>query len=335
MNYPLVSVIITSYNGKKYLDKCIRSLYASTYKSIEIIFADDGSTDGSADFVRNTFPDVKLVVNKKNSGLAITSNRGAEIARGKYLLFYNNDTIALPDFIENMVKVTEGGDGNVAVCCPRQLPYREEDDSKALDSMGSGSDIYGYICLTESAGHIFYPDAAIFIKRSVFDEIGGFDPDFFLYGEDMDLCWRVHLAGYKIAPVPSARFRHDSFCSKKENGRFVTNIKRRSLVERQVINKLLKYYTWPTLLWLGPKFLLLYMSESLFFLIIKRNPEVFVKVYMGAVWWNIRRIIPTLKKRKDIQRKRRINDKEMMKLMYPKYRKLEVARLAGVPQIRK
>lgn len=329
----MVSVIITNYNGEKYLDKCIRSLYENTYKNIEIIFADDGSTDGSVDFVRSTFPGVKIVANKKNSGLAVTSNRGAEIAGGKYLLFYNNDTIALPDFIENMVNAAESCE-NVAVCCPRQLPYREEDDSLALNTMGSGSDIYGYICMTENSGHIFYPDAAIFIKRTIFDGIGGFDPDFFLYGEDMDLCWRVHLIGYRITPVPNARFRHDSFCSQKQDSRFVTNIKRRYLVERQVINKLLKYYSWRTLLWLGPKFCFFYMAEAMFFLIFKFSPRIFVDVYMKAVWWNIRRIIPTLKKRRFIQRKRRISDKKMMRLMYPKYRKLEAAILVGVPEIR-
>lgn len=140
--------------------------------------------------------------------------------------------------------------------------------------------------------------------------------------------------GYKIASVPEARFRHDSFCAQKEGNRFVTNIKRRYLVERQVINKLLKYYTWQTLSWLLPKFIFLYISEALFFLVVKLNPKVFVMVYMRGLWWNLKRIITTLEKRKIIQQKRRISDKEVMELMSPKYRKLEVVKLVGIPEIR-
>lgn len=330
MNRPLVSVIITNYNGKKYLDKCIQSLYGNTYKNLEIILADDGSTDGSAGYVREKFADVKIAGNEKNMGLAVNSNRGAEVSNGKYLLFYNNDTIAFPDFVENMVNIAES-DEKTAVVCPKPIPYRGEDCD---NSIGLGSDIYGYICMAENAGHIFYPDAAIFIRRDVFNKIGGFDPDFFLYGEDMDICWRVHLMGYEITPAPLAKFRHDSFCAQKEDGRFITNIKRRYLVERQVINKLLKYYACRTLLWLFPKFLLLYISEALYFLLIDLNPKIFVKVYMRAIWWNSRRIIPTLKKRQMIQRIRRVSDMEVMGLMYPKYRKLEAVRLVGIPKIR-
>jgi len=238
----LVSVIITNFNGKKYLKSCLDSLLGQTYKNMEIILADDGSTEDDVEYVRKNYPSVILAVNEKNSGLSITSNNGAKKAKGDYLLFYNNDTISFPNFVEEMVKVADSSP-EAGVVCPIQLPYRSEDDAKMNDlqkEVGVGSDIYGYICMAKDAGHIFYSDAAIFIKTDLFQKIGGFDPDFFLYGEDMDICWRVHLLGYKIVPALEAKFRHDSFCAKTENGKFQTSHKRRYLVERQVINKLFK-----------------------------------------------------------------------------------------------
>lgn len=331
-----VSVVITNYNGKKYLKNCLDSLLGQTYKNIEIIMADDGSTDGSVEFVRENYPSVILAVNEKNSGLSVTSNNGAKKAKGDYLLFYNNDTISFPNFIEEMVRVADSS-SEIGVVCPVQLPYRPEDDAKMNDmqkEIGVGSDIYGYICLAGDAGHIFYPDAAIFIRSNLFQKIGGFDPDFFLYGEDMDICWRVHLLGYKIAPALEAKFRHDSFCAKTENGKFQTSFKRRYLVERQVINKLFKYYKARTLLWLLPKFLMFYVAESLYFLILKLNPKMFYTVYLKAVFWNLSKAGTILKNREYIQSVRKVDDKYILNLMYPKYRKLEVARKFGCPIVK-
>jgi GT2 family glycosyltransferase len=331
-----VSVIVTNYNGKKYLKNCFDSLLEQTHKNMEIIMADDGSNDDSVSFVRENYPQVILSVNEKNSGLSVTSNNGAKYAKGNYLLFYNNDTISFPNFIKEMVKVANF-DQKIGVVCPIQLPYNSEDDAKMNDAqkdIGVGSDIYGYICLAKDAGHIFYPDAAIFIRKDLFEKIGGFDPDFFLYGEDMDICWRVHLLGYKIAVAHNARFRHDSFCAKTQDGKFQTTLKRRYLVERQVINKMFKYYKFGTLVWLFPKFMIYYAAESLYFLIVKLNPKMFYEVYLRAIFWNLSKISTISKNRKHIQSTRKVNDKYILNLMYPKYRKLEVARKLGCPVVK-
>lgn len=335
-NSPLVSIIVTNFNGEKYLKKCFGSLYKQKYKNIELIFSDGHSSDNSVKYIKTHYPKVKISRDKENLGLSYSSNNGSKLAKGKYLLFYNNDTISLPDFIGSMVKVAQS-DEKIGVVCPLQLSYNPQDDQKRTDDqldMGVGSDIYGYICTARDAGHIFYPDAAIFIRRSLFDLIGGFDNDFFIYGEDMDLCWRVHLMGYKVAAAPKAIFRHDSFCAITNNGKIQTSYKRRLFVERQVIQKMLKYYQATTLVWLLPKFFFFYFSEALFFLIIKRNPRMFFGVYLKAVWWNVQKLNSTLSKRYYIQSIRVIDDKEIMKLMYPKYRKIEAVRRLGVPEIK-
>jgi len=335
-NSPLVSIIITNFNGEKYLKKCFDSLYKQKYKNIELILADGHSSDNSIKFVKTNYPKVKISRDEENLGLSYSSNNGAKLAKGEYLLFYNNDTISLPDFIKEMVKVGQS-DKMIGVVCPLQLPYKAQDDNKRTDDRldtGVGSDIYGYICTAKDAGHIFYPDAAIFIRRSLFDLIGGFDNNFFIYGEDMDLCWRVHLMGYKVATAQKAIFRHDSFCALTNNGKIQTSHKRRLFVERQVICKMLKYYRGSTLIWLLPKFFFYYFLEALYFLIIKGNPRMFFDVYLKAVWWNVQRLQSTLKNRRNIQSIRVIDDKEIMKLMYPKYRKIEAVRRLGVPEIK-
>jgi len=333
---PLVSIIVSNYNGKKYLKKCFDSLLNQTYSNIELILSDDFSTDGSIDFMKDNFPSVKLAVNPRNSGLSVTSNNGAKLARGKYMLFYNNDTISFPSFVEELVKVAEEN-VSAGIVCPTQLPYLPSDDnkrSKEQKELGAGSDIYGYVCLASWSGHIFYPDAAIFMRANVFKEIGGFDPDFFLYGEDMDLCWRVHLLGYTIIPAPRSKFRHDSFCAQRINGKIQTTYKRRFLVERQVINKLFKYYTVPTLLYILPRFFLYYFSEAFFFLVFRLNFKMFFSVYIRAILWNLVRVKTIYKNRKVIQSKRRVSDSEIMNLMYPKYTKLYAVKLLGIPLVR-
>lgn len=334
----LVSVIVTNYNGKKYLKSCFDSLLKQTYLNLELILSDDGSNDGSVDLVRRDYPQVKISINEKNSGLSVTSNNGAGLAKGDYLLFYNNDTVSFPDFISSLVTAIEKDTLN-GVAYPFQLPYYEEQDLKCPKKHANyfsacGVDIFGNPCPALSMEKMFYPDAAIFIKREIFDAVGGFDPKFFLYGEDVDICWRVHLLGYKIAYVPHAKFRHDSRCSQTKNDRVITSVKRRSLVERQVINMILKYYRPLTLLWILPVFFILFTTEALFFLIIGLNLKMFFQVYLKAVWWNIINFPETWLKRKTIQKARVISDRMMMNKMYKGYAKLDGIRRMGIPVIK-
>lgn len=334
----LVSVIVSNYNGKKYLDGCLNSLQEQTYPAIEIILSDDASSDGSVDLVKANFPDVKVTVNKINRGLAVTSNNGALLANGEYLFFFNNDTIAFPDLILNLVTAIERNQ-EAGMAYPVSLPFdpaqdNEWEEEHTSQFMACGTDIYGYPCRALTVDKVFYPDAGIFIKRNVFDEIGGFDNDFLLYGEDIDISWRVHLLGYKIVYVEEARFRHDSDCMRMEGDQVVTNISRRMLVERQVINMMLKYYSIRTILWLFPRFLIFFTAEALYFLFIRMNFTIFSQVYCNAIWWNIKRWPVTLKKRRIIQEIRVIDDRQVMEIMYHGYAKLETIRRLGVPVMR-
>lgn len=333
----LVSVIVTNYNGQEYLKACLESLFDQSYPSIEIILSDDASSDNSVAFVKEHFPKVKIVVNPRNSGSGVTSNNGASIAGGEYLFFFNNDTVAFRDLIVNLVHAIEKN-SSAAVAYPTQLPYNaryDEEWQKAREKgFGAyGVDIYGNPCPARKPEKAFYPDAAIFITREAFEKVGKFDPDFFLYGEDVDLCWRVHLMGYGTVFADEARFRHDSECSQIQNNRVVSTFRRRALVERQVICMMLKYYRFKTLMFLLPRFFFLWALEALFFTFLQRNFRMLANVYMPALCWNIKKFPVTLRKRRQIQSIRTVEDSAIMSRMYHGYAKLDGVRRVGIPVI--
>lgn len=319
---PLVSIIIVNYNGKHYLKDCFDSLYKGEYKAIEIIFVDNGSKDGSIDFVKAHYPDIKAVDIGANLGLAIASNRGAREAKGKYHFFFNNDTKADGKMISELVKTAEARP-EIGICGCTTLTY----DGKAVINSGVACDIYGY---PFGDGEPLYVDAAIFIRGDVFDEIGGFDEKMFLYGEDRDICWRTLIYGYDVVVATGAFFLHDSFCS-LNGGRYTTNIWKRHVGERNLIRSLLKNYSAGRLITILPRYLAISLAEILMFILIGKFNVAF-SAYLKAYWWNIVNLPETLKLRKKIQAERRVDDRVILKRMGKKSGKFELFKKIGIPR---
>ena len=169
----MISIIIIDFRSPEFTSRCYESLRYTTYKDKEIIIID------------NTY---------NNVGLAAAQNEGAMMAKGEYLFFLNNDTLVKEDILERLLE------SNTDVTGCRMFNYN---GTKELDS-GISVDKFG--CPAGKTGTVFYPDGAIFIKRKVFEDIGGFDEKLFLYGEDRDLCWRAWLAGYSVGINSSAVF---------------------------------------------------------------------------------------------------------------------------------
>ena len=285
---PLVSIIITNYNGKKYLRNCLDSLFSGSYRNIETIFVDNGSGDGSIDFVKSNFPQALIVDNRQNLGLAVASNNGAQQAKGKYLFFYNNDTIADQFLIERLVKKMEQS-SEVGICGCRTLTY----DGKTLINEGVTCDIFGYPYGKEK---VFYVDAAIFVRRDLFSKLGGFDERMFLYGEDRDICWRCWLYGYKVAALKDSVFYHDSACTKEDITQYRTNIHRRFWGEFNSLRILLKNYSLGFLLVILPIYMGINLAEICAFL-LKGKLRIARDVYLRSYLTNLRVFPDTLKKR--------------------------------------
>ena len=313
----MISIIVVNYNGKKFLKNCLESLYNVNYQNKEIIVIDNGSRDRSFSFLYEEFITSKKIIfagYQFNQGLAIASNYGASLAKGDYLFFLNNDTIVDKNIFNELLK------SNTDVTGSKMYDYT---GAKELDSALS-VDRFGYPC--GRTGQIFYPDGAIFIKKEMFERIGGFDEELFLYGEDRDLCWRVLLAGGTISYCPSAIFYHASRCVNN------TNFSRRKIAERNIIRSMLKNYTLKSLLFILPQYLFWSILELGLLLVV--NPKAIYKSYLPAYWWNVVNFRNTWQEHRKVQKIRKVSDRYIRSKMSKQIGKLFVLRTIGIPKFK-
>jgi len=209
----MISVVVVNYNGKKFLDGCLSSLDRQTCRDFEVILVDNGSSDGSAAYVRERYPSLILVETTKNLGFAGGTNAGIRVARGEFIFTLNNDTIADPHLLEEIVRPMIS-DSHVGVCGAKMVFFDGRINSTAIcisrsgaawDRGGGEPDHGQYDVIEEVFGSC--AGAALY-RRSMLDEIGLFDEDFFLFMEDVDLAFRARLSGWKCMYVPTARVVH-------------------------------------------------------------------------------------------------------------------------------
>ena len=211
---PEVSIIIVTWNGRRYLDACLRAVEAQQGASAEVILVDNASTDGTAEFVRTRFPRVRVIALIENLGFAGGNNVGAREAHGDYVAFLNNDTVADSGWLCALragIELTSG----FALAASR-IVYMH--DPGVIDSAGDGLFRWGGafkrhhgepVELAGVAAEVFgVCGGACLMPKAVFDELGGFDDDFFVSHEDVDLSYRARLRGYRCRYVPEAIVRH-------------------------------------------------------------------------------------------------------------------------------
>lgn len=208
----LISVIVLNYNGRELLDGCLSSLASQTYSPFEVVLVDNGSSDGSPEYIQAQYPWVRLVRNRDNLGFAGGTNAGIRVAKGRYILTLNNDAVADRFFIEELARPMV--DPQVGVCAAKMLFPDGRINSAGICISRSGAawdrgmfepDQGQYDSMEEVFGAC--AGAALY-RREMLDEIGLFDDDFFLYLEDVDLAFRARLAGWKCIYVPWAVVIH-------------------------------------------------------------------------------------------------------------------------------
>ena len=207
MSSPKVSIIIVNYNGKELLQKCLDSLLKVNYNNFEIILVDNNSTDGSVEFITKNYPSLIIIKLDSNKGFAEPNNVAAKISKGKYLLFLNNDTVVTPNFISEMVKVMET-DKKIAIC---QSLLLKPDGS--VDSSGDFIDHLGVVYnsktkIDEIREVSSAKGASMLVRSDIFKKLGGFDQKFFVTFEDVDLCWRSWILGYRVLIIPTSIVYH-------------------------------------------------------------------------------------------------------------------------------
>lgn len=330
MKHPLVSIIVVNWNGKQHLKECFASLRRLSYGNFEVIMADNASTDGSSEYVRRNFPRVIIVQCKSNLGFTGGNNAAARKAKGKYLFFLNNDTRVHPACIAEMVRSAER-DASIGACACRIMSY----DGKTEISLGHSCDVFAY---PTGGGPVFFAQgAALFIRRDLFVRLNGFDDTYFIFNEDLDICWRVQLLGYKIKVVPSAVIYHKEGATVLggKSGERVhhTSLQRRYLGERNAIRTLLKNYGAGMLILVMPLYLAMNAGEMLLFA-LTGNIRVARDAYLKAITWNAENLADTLTERKKIQSNRKISDMEILRRMVHECTKMEVLKKVGLPKFK-
>jgi GT2 family glycosyltransferase len=211
---PEISIVVVTWNGRRYLDPCLRAAEGQRDVRAEVVLVDNGSTDGTVEFVREAFPRVRIVRLDENRGFAAGNNAGAREARGELLAFLNNDTVADPGWLSSL----RGGMDQAArfALVTSRIVYMH--DPGVIDSAGDGLFRAGAAFkwrhgerteTAEASAEVFgVCGAACLMPKAVFDELGGFDADFFASHEDVDLSYRARLRGYRCRYVPGAVVRH-------------------------------------------------------------------------------------------------------------------------------
>ncbi|MDQ3679014.1 MAG: glycosyltransferase [Actinomycetota bacterium] len=215
--WPTVTLIVLNYNGLEHLPDCFNSLHGIDYPEnrLELMMVDNASSDGSARYVRSNHPRVRVVESSENLGFAGGNNLGAREATGEHVIFLNNDMAVDPGFVRGLVETIMGD------------PEAVSAGAKILSWDGSLFDFAGSICnFTGHASQVgfeepYHPDrydevvpqlfacgGAMIIDREVFLDVGGFDDDYFIYFEDVDLGWRLWLQGHKVLFAPTAVVNH-------------------------------------------------------------------------------------------------------------------------------
>lgn len=212
---PRVSVVIPLWKGLPHIPACLAALRAQTLRDHEVVVVDNASPDGAGDWVAREHPEARLVRNPRNLGFAGGTNAGLREARGRFLVTLNQDTVADPRFLEELVAATAWGP-RVGMVASKMvfLQQRRVINSTGIQVLGDfyGEDRGGYEPddgRWDMPSEVFGPcGGAALYTRELLDDVGLFDEDFFCYFEDLDLAWRARLAGWRCVYNPKAVVGH-------------------------------------------------------------------------------------------------------------------------------
>lgn len=222
MPLPRVSVIIVSWNALPLLKQCLPSVVQTDYANLEIILADNASTDGSSEWVAATYPDIRIIRHPDNWLFSRGNNVAMRQATGDYVVLLNNDVETPPGWLQPMVDAAIR-DPNIAAVQPKILQYARRDHFDYAGAAGGFLDRLGYpfargrIFDQLEADHGQYDDArdvdwgsgaALLLRRTALDEVGILDERFEMHMEEIDLCWRLRRCGFRIMIEPASHVFH-------------------------------------------------------------------------------------------------------------------------------
>jgi GT2 family glycosyltransferase len=320
---PVVSIIIPHYLGD-ILSDCLVTIYAHTDDvAFEVIVADDQpQNDGSIERALEKWPEIRIVKTGGGKGLAFGCNRGLEIARGRYAILLNNDVEVSEGWLSALVAAADKDD-HIGACQPKVRSMR---DKALLDSEGAAGglmDIYAYpFCRGrvfdtvemdegqyDAETDIFWAlGGAMFLRMDAIKTTGLMDEAFYMHMEEIDLCWRLHLAGYRVVSVPGSVVYHwGGFSLKAES------FQRLYLKHRNSFVMLLKNWSLPYLFRTVPVRVLL---ETMTVLALLKGDWKRALAGIAGMFWVVFHPFDVIRRRSNVQRTRSVPDAEVRSTMY-------------------
>jgi len=304
------SIVIINWNGKEklgeLLDKCLESVSNTKYSNFEVIFVDNASTDGSYEYVRSKFSDFIFLRNPENLGFVGGNNVGAKLCSGEVIIFLNNDTIVDPHWLDEPAKLFENPKIGIVQSNLRLLSDPRIPDSigHSISAIGLPIENYFFMDEPEKPVPIFGgKGAALFVRRDLFEKLGGFDEDYFFYFEETDLCWRARLLGYEVYFSPNSIVLHKGSGTFK-NGRLLYHR------QKNTIASMIKCYEAGNLLKYLPLRLAFEFAGIIYLLLM--DPSLAVG-NVKALLWLIKNMSKLVKKRREVQKGRITEDHELFK----------------------
>jgi GT2 family glycosyltransferase len=327
----LATVIVVNWNGRGHLETCLESLLAQELDGqFEVMLLDNGSTDGSVDYVRERWPEARVACAGRNLGFAGGNNLGMRQASGRYLVLLNTDTAVQPGWLQALVRAVES-DPQVGAVASKLVfmsdPGKIQNAGSLLLSDGSGADRGFHERDTgqyDRREEVFGAcGAAVLYRRDMLDDVGDFDETFFNYYEDTDLSWRMRLRGWRVLYEPMAVVHHVHTGSCGEWSVFFT-----FHVDRNRLFMLLKNAPWRMVARSFWRFALLSSGNAARTLVgrVVRPPEILRRADLGPRRARIHaRVLLSLlvhlpemlAKRYRIRRRRTVADREIASWFYP------------------
>lgn len=319
MKEPLVSIIIPNYNGEKYLETCLSSVLNSNYSRFEVLIVDDGSTDTSEKIINNfLYKDkrVKFEKNKTNLGAAASRNKAVKNAKGEIMVFLDNDTEVDKNWLTYMV-ITLTKSKKIGACQALLVDYKQRDSVQVAGvklwaatgwglSIGSGEkNIHQF---TEIP--IIALSAALAVKKEVFDMVGGFDELEAVVTEDLDLSWRIWIAGFSIMLSPKAIVYHWTKTIAMRKNMQHTAEKIYFHLAKNSLTSMVKNFEIKTLLLFLPYALLINVTRSISVFILRKDTSSLVGTGKALVWV-VKNFPAIVTNRKYMLKIRKVHDKEL------------------------
>jgi GT2 family glycosyltransferase len=322
---PSVDIVILNYNGRKFIDECIQTVQQSTYSNKHIYVLDNASTHDDVAYIIANYPAVKIIQNPNNNGYCAAYNLALQFCTGDYIICLNNDVAVAPNWIESMVELAES-DESIAAIQPKLLSYFDETEFEYAGASGGKMDVYGFPFLRgrvfdsiekdhqqyDNITQIFWASgAALFMRKSALKYSGFFDETIVHHMDEIDLCWRLRMAGYKLFVQPKSVIKHIGGATIQTK-----SFKKIYWNHRNSIYIMLKNYNSKHAWSFVPVHVLLdYVAVA--YAIISLN-FVMAAGILSAHFWLLSNLFLIRSKRKETQAMRKVGDEKILPFLYRK-----------------